>query len=53
MKFRNKIGIDVCTEIIKEYLKRRDRNIAKLMTYAQTLRVAKILGMYLAMGVQV
>ncbi|MBR4916408.1 MAG: hypothetical protein IKZ45_04935 [Fibrobacter sp.] len=53
VKFRNKIGIDVCTEIIKEYLKRRDRNIAKLMTYARTLCVAKILGMYLAMGVQV
>ncbi|MBO7513639.1 MAG: hypothetical protein J6T54_11880 [Fibrobacter sp.] len=51
VKFRNKIGIDVCTEIIKNYLKRPDRNIAKLMKYAKFLRVAKILEMYLAMGV--
>ena len=51
VKFRNKIGIDVCTEIIKSYLKRRDRNIAKLMKYAKVLRVEKTLEMYLAMGV--
>ena len=47
VKFRNKISIDVCTEIIKEYLKRKDRNIDKLMKYASLLRVAKILGTYL------
>lgn len=51
VKFRNKIGIDVCTEIIKNYLKRRDRNLAKLMKYAKVLRVEKTLEMYLAMGV--
>jgi hypothetical protein len=51
VKFRNKIGIDVCTEIIKNYLKRRDRNIVKLMRYAKILRVAKTLEMFLAMGV--
>ena len=51
VKFRNKIGIDVCTEIVKNYLKRHDRNIAKLMKYARILRVAKTLEMYLAMGV--
>ena len=50
VKFRNKIGMDVCIEIIKEYLKRRDRNIPKLNEYARKLRVAKILKMYLAMG---
>ena len=51
VKFRNKIGMDVCIEIIKNYLKRKDRNISKLTKYAQTLRVAKILDIYLAMGV--
>ena len=51
MKFRNKIGIDVCTEIVKNYLRRRDRDIPKLMRYAKILRVAKTLEMYLAMGV--
>lgn len=51
VKFRNKIGIDVCTEIVKKYLRRRDRDIPKLMKYAKILRVAKTLEMYLAMGV--
>ena len=51
VKFRNKIGIDVCTEIVKNYLRRRDRDIPKLMKYAKILRVAKTLEMYLAMGV--
>ena len=51
VKFRNKIGIDVCTEIVKNYLRRRDRDIPKLMRYAKILRVAKTLEMYLAMGV--
>ena len=49
VKYRNKIGIDVCTEIIKEYLKRRDRNVSKLMKYASQLRVAKTLRIYLQM----
>ena len=49
VKYRNKIGIDVCTEILKEYLKRRDRNVSKLMKYASQLRVAKTLGTYLQM----
>ena len=51
VKFRNKIGIDVCTEIVKNYLRRRDRDIPKLMKYAKILRVARTLEMYLAMGV--
>ena len=51
VKFRNKIGIDVCTEIIKNYLKRRNKNIAKLMKYAKVLRVAKTLSAYLEMGI--
>jgi hypothetical protein len=51
VKFRNKIGIDVCTEVVKNYLKRRDRDIPKLMRYAKILRVAKTLEMFLAMGV--
>ncbi len=51
VKFRNKIGIDVCTEVVKNYLKRRDRDFPKLMRYAKILRVAKTLEMYLAMGV--
>ena len=47
VKFRNKIGMDVCAEIIGNYLERPDRNISKLMDYAKSLRVSAILGKYL------
>ena len=49
VKFRNKVGIDVCSEIISQYLNRPDRNISKLMDYAHTLRVGNILESYLQM----
>ena len=39
VKFRNKVGIDVCSEIIGNYLSRPERNISKLMDYARLLRV--------------
>lgn len=39
VKFRNKIGMDICAEIIDNYLSRADRNISKLMDYARVLRV--------------
>lgn len=47
VKFRNKVGMDVCSEIINNYLSRSDRNISKLMDYARQLRVANILEKYL------
>lgn len=47
VKFRNKIGIDVCSEIIDNYLARPERNISKLLNYARQLRVGKILETYL------
>lgn len=47
VKFRNKIGIDVCSEVINNYLERPDRNLSKLMDDARQLRVAKILEQYL------
>lgn len=47
VKFRNKIGMDVCSEIIGNYLNRPDRNLSKLMDYARKLRVGKILEQYL------
>lgn len=47
IKFRNKIGIDVCAEIIDNYLSRKERNISKLMDYARQLRVGTILEKYL------
>ena len=47
VKFRNKIGMDVCSEIINNYLERPDRNLTKLMDYARLLRVGNILEQYL------
>ena len=47
IKFRNKVGMDVCSEIINNYLERPDRNLSKLMDYARRLRVGKILEQYL------
>ena len=47
VKFRNKVGMDVCTEIINNYLERPNRNISKLMDYSRQLRVGTILEQYL------
>lgn len=47
IKFRNKIGIDVCSEIIDNYLVRPEQNISKLLDYAKQLRVGTILENYL------
>ena len=47
VKFRNKIGFDVCSEIINNYLERPDRNLSRLMDYARLLRVGVILEQYL------
>ena len=37
VKYRNKIGLDVCGEILNNYLKRSDRNISVLHDYANRL----------------
>jgi len=41
IRFRNKIGIDTVSEILKKYLKRRDKDLDKLTMYARTLRIEK------------
>lgn len=47
VKFRNKIGMETMSEILKNYLKRKDRNLTRLMDYAKKMRVANILKTYL------
>lgn len=47
IKVRNKIGIDVCAEIVNEYLKRPSRNLVLLTEYAKKLRVEATLRKYL------
>ncbi len=50
IKFRNKIGKDVCAEILKTYLSRKDRNIAVLIAYSKKMRIAATLSKYLEIG---
>lgn len=47
VRYRKKVGMDICMEVVKSYMARPSRNISKLMGYAQKLRVAKILNNYL------
>ena len=47
VRYRNKIGENLCLEIIRTYLKRPDRKIGLMMEYATTLIVATISGTYL------
>jgi predicted transcriptional regulator of viral defense system len=50
VKFRNKIGMDVAAEVLKNYLQRRDRNLTQLVNYARQMRIEKILNSYLEIG---
>ena len=50
IKFRNKIGTEVAVEILRNYLKRKDRNISRLVEYAKQMRVLSTMRQYLEMG---
>jgi predicted transcriptional regulator of viral defense system len=39
VKFRNKVGIDVAIEVVKNYVNRKDRNFNKLTKYACQMRI--------------
>ena len=43
VKFRNKIGIDISSEVLKNYLKRPDKSLTRLNEYAKQMRVANIM----------
>ena len=45
--YRNKIGIEETSEILKSYLKRKDRQIDRLYAYAKRLRCERIIRTYL------
>ena len=47
VKYRNKVGMDVCSEVVNAYLSLPERNLTLLMDYANKLRVAKTLQKYL------
>jgi predicted transcriptional regulator of viral defense system len=41
VRFRNKVGIDITSEILKNYLKRKDKNLSVLWLYSRQLRIEK------------
>ncbi len=45
--YRNKIGIEETTEVLKKYIRRESRNLIKLHRYAEVLGCKKILGTYM------
>ena len=47
VRYRKKVGQDVCAEIVNNYLARPERNISLLMDYANKIRVTKIIEKYL------
>ena len=47
VKYRNKIGHALCSEIIRNYTKRTDRNLSRLSEYAKILRVEKTMKEYI------
>lgn len=47
IRYRNKVGIDITSEVLKNYIKRKDRNLDKLMKYADSMRITTVLNQYL------
>jgi len=47
IRYRNKLGLDVAKEGLSEYLKRKNRNLEKLMEYAEICRVKPLLRTWL------
>ena len=43
VKYRNKLGLDVCAEVIRSYLRKPNCNLTRLQDYAKRLRVFIIL----------
>ena len=43
MRFRNKTGLDTAIEVVRNYVRRKDRNFDKLAKYARLMRIEKIM----------
>lgn len=50
VKYRNKVGMELCGEVIRNYLKRTDKNLSLLSDYSKKLRVSKTLITYIQMN---
>ena len=49
VKYRNKVGMDVCAEVVNNYLSLPGRNLSLLFDYADKLRVRRILEQFIAL----
>ena len=47
VRFRNKIGVDIMKEVLREYMQSDHRNLNTLSRYAQKLRIETVLNQYL------
>ena len=47
IRYRNKVGTEITSEVLRNYLKRKDRNLDKLTKYAENMRIATVLNQYL------
>lgn len=52
IKYRNKIGLDICAEIVRTYLRKEERNLSLLKEYAKSLRVWSTLKIYLEIALE-
>jgi predicted transcriptional regulator of viral defense system len=43
VRFRNKVGMDIAIEVVKNYVVRKDRNFDKLIKYARQLRIETVI----------
>lgn len=46
-RYRNKLGLDIAKEGLSEYLKRKDRDLEKLLEYAEICRIGPLLQTWL------
>ncbi len=46
-RYRNKLGLDIAKEGLSEYLKRKDRDLEKLLDYAEICRIKPLLQTWL------
>ena len=45
--YREKVGIEETKEVLTTYLRRNDRNLERLQTYAKALKCSNVLKQYL------
>jgi predicted transcriptional regulator of viral defense system len=52
VKYRNKVGLDLCAEVIRSYARLKERNLSRLSEYAQKLRLTNVMNNYLEIAIE-